>query len=45
MSILLLALVGLSVYFIFLGYELIGIGLLILSALLDYSSKRIKKAL
>jgi hypothetical protein len=44
-NILLLALVGLSVYFIFLGYELVGIALLIASAILDYQLKKVKKAL
>lgn len=42
--ILLVAIVALSIYFIFLGNELVGIALLILSALLDYQIKRIKKS-
>lgn len=41
--IFLTALVALSIYFIFLGNELLGIVLLILCALLDYQVKRIKK--
>jgi len=44
-NILLLALVGVSVYFIFRGFELVGIALLILSAFLDYRLKKMKKAL
>jgi hypothetical protein len=35
--------VALAIYFIFIGNELIGIGLLILSAVLDYQLKRIKR--
>jgi hypothetical protein len=41
--ILFIALVALSIYFIFIGKELLGIALLILSALLDYQVKRTKK--
>jgi len=39
----LLALAGLSIYFIFKGMELIGIGMLILCALLEYRLTRAKK--
>ena len=43
MGILLLAIAGLSIYFIFQGKELIGIALLILCAVLEYRRMRIKK--
>jgi hypothetical protein len=42
-NVLLLLLVGLSIYFIFFGKELVGIGLLILAALLEYWLVKIKK--
>jgi len=43
MYILLVVLLVLSIYFIFRENEILGIGLLIMSALLDYQLKRIKK--
>jgi len=41
--ILLAALVGLSIYFIFRGSELVGTGILIISAFFDYRLKMLEK--
>jgi len=44
-GIILLAMAGLSIYFIFQGMELLGISLLIISALLEYRLTKIKKTI
>ena len=41
----LMAIAGLSFYFIFQGMELIGIGMLIVCALLEYRLMKVKKTI
>jgi len=43
LGIFLLAMAGLAFYFIFQGMELVGIGMLIVCALLEYRLMKVKK--